>query len=131
MAAQTPFEVGGVPRPSTPPEPGMPPEPGPVPTLQPIVEECLTGGGSNCKAEPLVSKQAALCIARARPHEGLESWSAEFRFQAAVIGGRLEWFVTGSGERGADRCTPAVVIELDVTSGEVLSEMYTRLCLLD
>lgn len=125
----TPFDVGDAPRPATAPEPGMPSEPGPVPTLAPIVEECVTARGSNCDAEPLVSKQAALCIARAHPRDGLESWSAEFRFDAYASGGRLEWFVVGSGKRGADGCTPAAVMDIDVTNGQVLSEMDTPLCL--
>jgi hypothetical protein len=100
-----------------------------VPTLEPIVEECIAAGGSNCDAEPLVSKEAALCVARAHPHDGLESWSAEFRFDAYANGGRLEWFVVGSGQRGADGCSPAAVIDIDITNGEVLSEMDAPLCL--
>jgi hypothetical protein len=126
--AQVPFDVGNVPRPSKPPEPGMAPEPAPVPTVEPIIEECVTGGGSNCASEPFVSKEAALCIALARPHEGLESWSADFRFHAVGNGGQLEWRVIGSGERGTDGCVPASVIEVDGASGDVLSQMGTRLC---
>jgi len=81
-----------------------------------ILEECAVDNGQNCNSHSLISKEAAICIAKIVGPDRCVGWQALLTYHFNLR--RIVWIIENRTDKNA--CQKGSAFVIDATTGDIL-----------